>query len=292
MFDVRPLSDPQLKGAIELIGAEGKARAVVVPGRGAIVTELELGGRKVLYLDRATLLDASANVRGGIPILFPSPGKLADDTWKWTKFQGAMKQHGFARNMAWNVVGKSGDNQAARLSLELSSNDATLRQFPWAFRFGLTIELRADELVLQCDIDNLDKTRMPCGLGFHPYFDIKEAEKAKLQIPTKATRAFDNVTKREGAFTGFDFTKEEVDAHLLDHRYTFAEMRLPDRTLTVRGTGEFSHWVVWAKKGKDFVCVEPWTCPGDALNTHDLRLMLIDPGQRQSARVVFSLKSS
>jgi galactose mutarotase-like enzyme len=57
----------------------GHAEATIAPHRGAIVTSLRIAGRELLYLDRATFDDPSKNVRGGIPVLFPTPGKLAND---------------------------------------------------------------------------------------------------------------------------------------------------------------------------------------------------------------------
>ncbi len=63
--------------ALETIALEsGSSRVLVAPSRGAIITRLSVGDRQVLYLDESTLLDPSKNVRGGIPVLFPSPGRL------------------------------------------------------------------------------------------------------------------------------------------------------------------------------------------------------------------------
>src|ERR1700690_249540 len=82
--------------------AYGDVTAEVVPARGAIVAALTVGGTDVLYLDRATLDDPAKNVRGGIPLLFPFAGKLADETFALTGTK--MKQHGFGRNRAWTVA--------------------------------------------------------------------------------------------------------------------------------------------------------------------------------------------
>jgi hypothetical protein len=49
------------------------SRVLVAPERGAIVTRFLVEDRPVLYLDESTLLDPKKNVRGGNPVLFPSP---------------------------------------------------------------------------------------------------------------------------------------------------------------------------------------------------------------------------
>jgi len=72
-------------------------------------------------------------------------------------------------------------------------------------------------------------------------------------------------------------TAKEVDLHLLDHGNASCTFELPGRTIALRGSPEFTHWVVWTLAGKDFVCVEPWTCPGNALNTGD-RVITLEPG--------------
>src|SRR5687767_10361614 len=94
-------------------------RAVLAPDRGGIVTRLAVDGRELFYLDEATLLDRSKNVRGGNPVLFPSPGPLANDRFTWGGKTGSMKQHGFARQRAWTM--KDVTNTSA--TLELRSDD-------------------------------------------------------------------------------------------------------------------------------------------------------------------------
>ncbi|HEX4474788.1 MAG TPA: galactose mutarotase, partial [Polyangiaceae bacterium] len=70
----------------------------------------------------------------------------------------------------------------------------------------------------------------------------------------------------------------EVDLHLLDHGSTSSALHLGDGSrIDVRGSPEFTRWVVWSLAGKDFVCLEPWTSPGNALNTKE-QLLSVDPG--------------
>lgn len=251
--------------------------AVLAPARGGMLIGFSVAGRELLYLDRATLEDPSANVRGGVPVLFPSPGKLAGDAWAWGGVRGSMKQHGFARDLPWDVVG-TGTDDGAWAALELRSSDVTRAQYPWDFCAEYTYRLRGREMVIEMRIENLGVSPMPFGVGFHPYFAVRDAEKAAVRIPTRATRAFDNKDKREVAFDAFDFTAAEVDLHLVDHGAAEASLAVGDAVIELRGSPELTRWVVWTLRGRDFVCLEPWSCPGDALNTGD-RLMVLPPGQ-------------
>src|SRR4051812_11386022 len=83
------------------------ARVVVAPSRGGMVTRFEVNGEPVLFLDAASLTDLAKNVRGGNPVLFPSPGPLAGERFTRDGKSGSMKQHGFARQEAWTVVEQS-----------------------------------------------------------------------------------------------------------------------------------------------------------------------------------------
>ena len=256
------LSDPQTDAAVD-----------IEPERGGLVTRFDLAGRRILYLDEATLRDPTKNVRGGIPVLFPSPGKLVGDTWQAAGRHGAMKQHGFARNLPWQVVRSS--ERAA--TLELRSDDATRAQYPWDFTVEQTIGLRDRALSLQQTITNRSDTAMPFGFGFHPYFHVRDADKAATRVDTDATRAFDNVTKQDVDLNR-DLTRPEVDLHLLDHGRPESALITPGGTIGLRASNDYHHWVIWTVAGKDFVCLEPWTSPGNALNT-GTHLITLAPGE-------------
>jgi galactose mutarotase-like enzyme len=268
---------------IVLSDSDSESRAVLAPARGGMLIELALAGRELLYLDRKTFEDPAANVRGGVPVLFPSPGKLAEGAWAWRGARGTLKQHGFARNLPWEVAA-TGTDDGAWAKLALASNDVTMAAFPWAFRAEYTYRLRGRGMAIEMRFENRANATMPFGAGFHPYFVVPEAAKAQAKIPTAATRAWDNAAKREVGFSGFDLTAGEVDMHLLDHASSEASLLLPDMAVHVRGSAEFTHWVVWTLRGRDFVCLEPWTCPGDALNTGE-RLLLLEPGEARTMRL-------
>lgn len=252
---------------------DGDSHVTIVPGRGAIVTRSRVGDRDLLFMDESTLRDPTKNVRGGIPVLFPSPGRLSADRFERGGHSGSMKQHGFARDMAWQV--RTGDG-AARATLVLESTDATRAMFPWAFRVTLGVALGGASLRLDVSVENTGDEPMPFAFGIHPYFLV--VDKAGARIATRATRAFDNVTKTVVPFGGFDLTAKEVDLHLLDHGGSESALDWADGArLDLRASAEHTRWVVWTLAGRDFVCIEPWTAPADALNTGE-SLLWLEPG--------------
>jgi galactose mutarotase-like enzyme len=260
--------------SIEL--ADGAARAEVVPARGAIVSRFDVGNTPVLYLDRATLEDPTKNVRGGIPFLFPTAGRLEGDRYRGHE----MKQHGFARNLPFAVE----QRDARSVTLALEASDETRARFPFEFRVELTMALAGPELRIAQRYQNRGAEPMPLHVGFHPYFFVPDADKPRVTIETHATRAFDNVEKRDVPFAGCDFSRPEVDLHLHDHGASRSSLRRPGApTVVIEASDEFRQWVIWALAGRDFVCVEPWTAPGNALNSGE-RLLWVEPaGERRLA---------
>jgi galactose mutarotase-like enzyme len=247
----------------------------IVPGRGGLITHWRARGRERLYLDEATLADPTKNVRGGVPLLFPSPGKLEGGRFAREGKSGAMKQHGFARDLPWTVAARN----ASSVTMTLASTDASRAVYPWDFSLTLTVSLSESRLRLDLKVENTGRATMPFGFGIHPYFVVHD--KAHATISTAATRAFDNVSGQVVPFEGFHLATGETDLHLLDHGSAESTLASDGGRLTVRTSPEFVRWVVWTQPEKPFVCLEPWTAPGNALNTGDSLLML-GPGASRS----------
>jgi len=258
------------------------AAASLVPGRGAIITSWQAGGRERLYLDEATLADPTKNVRGGIPLLFPSPGKLEEGKYTRGGKSGALKQHGFARDLPWTVAERS----PSSATLALASNDATRAVYAWDFAASLRVTLTERALRLDLRVTNTGTDTMPFGFGIHPYFLVQD--KAHASVSTAATRAYDNVAKTDIPFRGFDLAHGETDLHLLDHGSTESALTSDDGRVLVHASLEFGRWVVWTLPAKNFVCLEPWTAPGNALNTGE-GLIELGPGEHRDLWIELSV---
>jgi galactose mutarotase-like enzyme len=281
--------------SIVLEDAAAKAFVVIAPARGGMVTRFSVAGAPVLYLDPETLADETKNVRGGNPVLFPSPGPLAGDRFAREGRSGSMKQHGFARNRAWKVI----DTKDAReVTLQLVSDSATRAVYPWDFAARLRYALAGTTLTIEIQVENTaPRARtgheavppMPFALGFHPYFYVPDADKARASIPTTATRAYDNVTKTTVDLRGpIDLTVKEVDLHLVDHGARSATLHRGSDAIVVTGSPAFGRWVIWTLAGKDFVCLEPWTAAANALNTGE-QLLTLAPGESTTETVTIAL---
>ena len=81
--------------------------------------------------------------------------------------------HGFAWQRPWQV--KSQSETAIDLRLEHVSDD-----WPWSFVVELRYELIDLCLNMTLTTTNLSDTEMPSGLGLHPFFDIDDNTKVKV----------------------------------------------------------------------------------------------------------------
>lgn len=267
----------------------GTAVCEVAPSRGGLVTRFCVDGDEILYMDQASLRDRNQKVRGGIPVLFPIAGALSGDRYEIAGRSFALRQHGLARQASWGVHKVGG----ARLVLEFRSTPATQASFPFEFIYRLAIDLEHAgfrSLVLESEIENVGRDAMPLHFGFHPYFLVTDAEKAKTRVSIPARTLLDNHTGERGEWRGeIDYTASIQDLHLGDLFGQTATLDIPGkprRTLTWNES--YSQIVVWTTALKDFLCIEPWSGPADALNS-GVGLHSVAPGQIHRARFAITV---
>ncbi|MUL35963.1 aldose epimerase [Gloeocapsopsis dulcis] len=240
----------------------------VVPERGGIVTRWSIQGQEMLYLDAERFANPQLSVRGGIPILFPICGNLPDNTYTYNERQYTLKQHGFARDLPWEVTEQVTQEQAS-ITLVLDSNEITRAVYPFDFQLAFTYQLLGNKLAIAQCLTNHSTVAMPFSVGIHPYFLVHD--KTQLQFTIPATKYQDQRTKTNHSFTGhFDFQLDEIDAVFRPLNAANASVRDANRGLKLQMSWNDAHYktfVFWTQKGKDFYCIEPWTAPRNALNT-------------------------
>ncbi|MER3434815.1 MAG: aldose epimerase [Leptolyngbya sp. ERB_1_1] len=279
-FDTYVLSDRASNSKLE-----------IVPDRGGIITSWQVQGRELLYMDTARFADPTLSVRGGIPILFPICGNLPNSVYTYKGQSYTLKQHGFARDLPWDVVDQRADEELS-FTIGLSSNPQTLENYPFEFRLAFTYRLQGQTLSIEQQITNLSDETMPFSIGFHPYFLVLEKHQLRFEIP--AAEALDQRTQeRYPFFNTFDFDQDEIDwAFLNIHRQVSNVTDLSRHTrITLTAAEEFPLLVFWTLKGRDFYCLEPWSAPRNALNTGD-RLLSIEPGATLNTTVSLSIEFS
>lgn len=269
-------------GSLETYVLSGdRAEVRLVPGRGGLVTHWSVDGEALLFLDEATLVDAGRNVRGGIPLLFPNAGPLPVEGVEVAGRRISQPQHGLARLAAWEVVDAVGDDDTARVSMRLRSSDATRVGFPFDFDSELAVSLSDGRLLLEWRFTNTGDVPMPLHAGTHPYFTVPVAQKAKAQVPSKATRLKERRTGEVRAATPARFGEGEVDVALLDHGPAATLLRGDGSRIELNSTPQLSTLVLWTLPDQPFICVEPWTAPGGALASGE-GVLPVPPGATEA----------
>jgi galactose mutarotase-like enzyme len=254
------------------------ARLEIVPERGGIVTRWAIQGQEILYLDQERFQDPTLSVRGGIPILFPICGNLPNNQYTHNQKSYTLPQHGFAREMPWQVIDQNTDSGAS-LTLRLTSNSATKKVYPFDFEVDFIYQLQGDHLSITQRYTNLSSEKMPFSTGLHPYFWVKDKSQLSFDIPANILQ--DHRTLEIKPFNGtFDLSQPEIDAafkQISRQSASFSD-RQRNLTLNLEYSDLYGTLVFWTLQDKDYICLEPWTAPRNALNTGE-GLIHLDPQQ-------------
>jgi galactose mutarotase-like enzyme len=266
--------------------ASSNAKLEVVPERGGIVTQWSIQDQDILYLDHERFTHPELSVRGGIPILFPICGNLPGNTYTYQGQSYTLKQHGFARDLPWEVLDAS---DKTRLTLKLQSNPATLAVYPFKFEVIFTYCLRGSSLDIHQQYTNLGTVPMPFATGLHPYFLVSDKTQLRFEIP--ATEFWDHRTRSPGQFLGgFDWSLDEIDWAFPKPSGSTATVIDRNRPLqlTLSYDEQYSMLVFWTQQGKNFYCLEPWSAPRNALNTGEC-LLYVEPDKTLTTQVALSV---
>lgn len=243
----------------------GSTSIEIVPERGCIISQYIVNNELIFYLDESTLSNPTTNVRGGNPILFPISSYLENNQYRVNDTLYTMKQHGFARNLVGTVVEITTNEYSASITTELTSNQSTYEQYPFSFKLIMKYTLTNNSLNIEATVLNTDEKTMPFYLGYHPYFYIADKSQLEIIIPSS------NVTElRPNSMNGatFNFNQPESNVIYADLQANSCHMIDHARSLKLKLTTDdvFKYIVLWALEDKDFVCIEPWMAPVNAMN--------------------------
>ncbi|WP_297132954.1 aldose 1-epimerase family protein [Terrisporobacter sp.] len=106
------------------------------------------------------------------PILFPIVGRLKDnETYIENKLYN-MSQHGFARDMEFEVI----DETDSFITYKLQSNEESKKLYPYAFELLIKYTLEKGKLNIKWEVKNIDSREIYFSIGAHPAFNISSRE--------------------------------------------------------------------------------------------------------------------
>jgi aldose 1-epimerase len=284
--------------AIRLEDAKGQIAVSIAPSAGNVVFEMQVKGRKVLHFPYASLEEFKARPGlAGIPFLAPWANRLDEQAFyangrKYAfnmalgNVRGAHPIHGFLSAASqWQTVEANADRASAWVTsrLEFFRQPAWIAQFPFAHTIEMTHRLQDGALEITAGLHNLSAEPMPVAIGFHPYFTLSDAARdewiislsartewilAPDKIPTGETRPIEQRFPNPGAARLRDHDLDHVFADLVRDASGRAVMSLQgaSQKLDVIFGPNYRAAVVYAPKGRDFICFEPMAGITNALN--------------------------
>lgn len=100
------------------------------------------------------------------PNLFPIVGSLRDEQYRYEGKTYKMKQHGFVRDMEWDMHKESDTT----LICSVQSNESTRENYPFDFTMQLIYAINGNRLKVTWKIQNAGNKTMYFSCGFHPCF--------------------------------------------------------------------------------------------------------------------------
>lgn len=269
-----------------LINRETNSEVRIAPERGGMVIGYKSDGEELLYLNEETFSDAEANVRGGIPVLFPICGQLEEKQYRLNGVTYPMKNHGFARNLPWDVIETSTED-GAQITLQLKSNRETKESFPFDFELRFTYTLKYNEWIIKQSYSNHSSEIMPFYAGFHPYF---HSEDKNLVYQADAKDYFDYNDGEVKPFYGEVNLTKKCEAvalkHADKHQIKF-DLKQVNQRITMSYGSEFKYVVLWTEQNKEFMCIEPWMAKMNDFNKKE-DLQFVKPGETMNTFVTIA----
>lgn len=210
------------------------------------------------------------------PVLFPTVGRLTDDTLIHRGRNYRLTQHGFARDSLFSWSERS----ESRTVLRLAESEATLAAYPFRFLLELIYEVEEDTLSATTRVSNPGDEVLPCGVGAHPAFrwPLVEGVAQENHILVFETPEPGPGLAVEGGLLGAPSPLPVQGRELRLSPGLFANDALvipdvasrsvrfaahdgsdaPVRALTVSWEG-YKDLGIWSKpSGAPFLCIEPW----------------------------------
>lgn len=218
------------------------------------------------------------------PILFPIVGRLKDDQYQKDGKTYSMPQHGFLRDVTFEVENQEKDS----VSFSFQSAGQYTNIYPYEFKATIRYTLKADSLLVYWEITNQNTDDMYFSIGAHPAFRIPLLEDEKLEdyhvklhhaenknsteyeikdslIHEKGTTDIKEIPLKASLFKNDALIYSNIDQVTLESSNSNHGIEV-----TLRG---FPFVGIWSKYNQQngtiapFVCIEPWHGIADMHNT-------------------------
>lgn len=207
------------------------------------------------------------------PVLFPFVGSVSNGVYRIDDTEYPMGQHGFARDMEFTLSSQSSKS----LVFSLSSNEETLRKYPFDFVLKITYTIEENTLIVSWMVENPSEAPMYFSIGAHPAFNcpIKDGNQCDYKLKFNSDNDIEYFLLKNGLI---DKSKKytlslnngysdiipgmfDNDALIIeDGQASEISLCYPDGSEYVTVKTSAPLFGIWspAKKNAPFICIEPW----------------------------------
>jgi len=255
---------------VKLVHENGSSSEIYLFG-GDVTSYIDAEGVEYIAVRPDAKMDGSKPISGGLSHCFPQFGP------------GEIQQHGFARNLNWEV--KSMDDTS--VVLELAPSDYTKEMWDKDFLCTFTVTLEADQLKTSLVVDNKGEESFDFQAALHSYFTVSALENLEIAGSFEGKEFLNKL-----AGDGGEMQTEDRSVITIGEEYDRVYTRVNDPVLNDKGTGKslavlntagWEDTVLWNPYGDEgmgynnFVCAEsvkfePVTLEGGASWTGDMAL--------------------
>ncbi|EAC5233247.1 aldose 1-epimerase family protein [Listeria monocytogenes] len=208
------------------------------------------------------------------PVLFPTVGRLVEDTYLVDGKPFHLGQHGFARDRDFQVMEQTENS----VRFELDFDEDSLAIYPYKFKLSIIYTLEKDTVAVSYEVENRDDKRIYFSIGAHPAFNLpltegtvfedyyldfgteENLETLCLEGPYRSG-AIEKVVDEPARYLPLNYDLFKNDALIFE--------ALKQKEVTIKSDKtphfvkvsfpEFPFVGIWtAKAGTPFLCIEPW----------------------------------
>ncbi|EOY2822055.1 aldose 1-epimerase family protein [Listeria monocytogenes] len=208
------------------------------------------------------------------PVLFPTVGRLVDDTYLVDGKQYHLGQHGFARDRDFQVIEQTENT----VRFELDADEDSLAIYPYKFKLSIIYTIEKNTVAVSYEVENTDNKRIYFSIGAHPAFHLPLTDGTTFEDYYLDFGTEENLETLclEGPYRSGEIKKiVDEPARYLPLSYDlfkndaliFEALKQKEMTIKSDKTPhfvkvsfpEFPFVGVWtAKTGTPFLCIEPW----------------------------------
>ncbi|EAD0723499.1 aldose 1-epimerase family protein [Listeria monocytogenes] len=208
------------------------------------------------------------------PVLFPTVGRLVDDTYLVDGKQYHLGQHGFARDRDFQVIEQTENS----VRFELDADEDSLAIYPYKFKLSIIYTIEKNTIAVSYEVENTDNKRIYFSIGAHPAFHLPLTDGTTFEDYYLDFGTEENLETLclEGPYRSGEIKKIiDEPARYLPLSYDlfkndaliFEALKQKEMTIKSDKTPhfvkvsfpEFPFVGVWtAKPGTPFLCIEPW----------------------------------